>query len=199
MREIVVAERILSLTIAPDRAAALIGDLAEDLRERGCVWFWWSVLSIALSRVVQDLLLHPMWAIGRALWGLWMTVASLLVFAVLALPLSFLLPRVDTFDGSAPSPWLGLLETAAMCSFIPFGVGRQIARWSPGRELASAMAMTALRLCIFGVSSYLSALQMRKIGKPFPVEDVRALAAGCVCMLLGAFFQRWLCTRHARL
>ena len=45
------AERILSRGTIPERAAAIVGDLAEEARTRGTLWFWFHVFRTALSQM----------------------------------------------------------------------------------------------------------------------------------------------------
>jgi hypothetical protein len=45
------AERILSSVTTPERAAAIVGDLAEEARTRGTRWFWFHVLRTAWSHM----------------------------------------------------------------------------------------------------------------------------------------------------
>jgi hypothetical protein len=45
------AERILSRGTTPERAAAIVGDLAEEARTRGTLWFWFHVFRTALSQM----------------------------------------------------------------------------------------------------------------------------------------------------
>ncbi len=185
------AEWILSLVIAPGRAAAAIGDLQEERSERGRLWFWWSVLGTAASHLWQDLRLHPGWAIGRAFWALGTTIVYTFLFGF---PLFMWLPRVHYYEPgvavSAPSPWAAPLLIGAMCSLVPFVVGGQNARQPPQRELASATAGIVMRVSFCLLSLCLSALQMRKIGHPFPTEDPRIIVAASFSMLLGAALQR---------
>jgi hypothetical protein len=43
------AEKILSRVTTPERAAAIVGDLAEEARKRGTLWFWFHVFRTAVS------------------------------------------------------------------------------------------------------------------------------------------------------
>jgi hypothetical protein len=49
MRDTARAETLLSLFTSPARAAAIAGDLTEERKERGSVWFWLRVVSITLA------------------------------------------------------------------------------------------------------------------------------------------------------
>jgi hypothetical protein len=51
MRNASTAERILSRVTTPERAAAIVGDLAEEARTRGTLWFWFHVFCTALSHM----------------------------------------------------------------------------------------------------------------------------------------------------
>ena len=43
------AERLLSLFTSPDRAAGIAGDLTEERRHRGSLWFWLHVVGTTLA------------------------------------------------------------------------------------------------------------------------------------------------------
>jgi hypothetical protein len=47
-----------------DRAVAIVGDLAEDLPTRGSLWFWWSVVRIAVSQLSRRGLRFGEFSIG---------------------------------------------------------------------------------------------------------------------------------------
>jgi hypothetical protein len=47
------AEWILSRVMPVDRAAAVVGDLAEDAVARGPLWFWCSVVRVAVSHFLR--------------------------------------------------------------------------------------------------------------------------------------------------
>lgn len=84
MRKVAVAEWILSLTVAPDRAATTVGDLVEDASTRGVVWFWSSILWTALSHFWRDLSSSPFRMVRLALRG-WLAQISLTT--LIAVPL----------------------------------------------------------------------------------------------------------------
>lgn len=187
MGEPVFAELVLSLAIAPDRAAAVIGDLKEE--GRGRFWFWWVVLGTAARHVWQDLRLHPGWAIGRASWGLgaWLVYSASLGMIVFA---------VRRFVPDPPSgypSWQDPLTLTAIVLLFPLLMGWQNARRWPGRELASAAATTGVLACLYLLELYLSSLQEQRIGKPFPGVEVALprLIAESFFTILGALLERW--------
>jgi hypothetical protein len=49
MRDTTRAERLLSLFTSPDCAAAIAGDLTEERRDRGSIWFWLHVFGTTLA------------------------------------------------------------------------------------------------------------------------------------------------------
>ena len=49
MRDTTRAERLLSLFTSPDCAAGIAGDLTEERRHRGSIWFWLHVLGTTLA------------------------------------------------------------------------------------------------------------------------------------------------------
>src|SRR5690349_5887002 len=78
MRKAAMAEWILSLVVAPDRAATTVADLIEDASTHGVSWFWSSVLRTALSHVFRDLSAAPFRLMRLALWA-WMAQVALTV------------------------------------------------------------------------------------------------------------------------
>src|SRR6188472_1824938 len=75
-----IAEWILRLVTAPDRAATVVGDLIEESEHRGTIWFWWNVVLTAAAHVWTELRDRPVWMMVLALSG----VAKIIVIGVVA-------------------------------------------------------------------------------------------------------------------
>lgn len=132
MRDTTRAERLLSLFTSPDRAAAIAGDLTEERRHRGAIWFWLHVLGITL-----------------ALWRSALTDAPLIVLmlavagcALLAGPAFGGVAAVDLFPHWSGSPVSGIA-----LSFFWWGgafwTGASLVGIAPRRGMA-ACAMLAV-------------------------------------------------------
>ena len=173
MHRVALAEWILALTVAPDRAATTVGDLVEDASRRGALWFWSSVLRTALSHLWRDLNAAPFRLIRLALWG-WMAQLGL---TVLVLGLVF---NVSQSILNSWGPWVcqgGTCATIAVPNWaystgeicfgiiiFPLLVGWWVADRSRGKELGAAFAINFGSAAIHFLFVYLSALQMRRIG-----------------------------------
>jgi hypothetical protein len=138
MRSAHIAEWILSLVTTRDRAASTVGDLAEQAATRGAVRFWSSVLQIAASRLWRDVAEHPARVTGLALLGIAVYIAIDLLFACLGGVWFFIAAlrsgnhfQVHSLDWKI---WFGapVLVSSLM-------IGRMLARWAPGSELAGGV------------------------------------------------------------
>jgi hypothetical protein len=155
MRNARIAEWILALVTTEDRAAATVGDLME--LSRGAAWFWAAVLATALSIAWRDLQAHPRQTTWLAVRGtlyifLWIFGGLLAVFILVFVWGYFagLSPgRIESF--SANWPWKTIAYLFGYV-WIPFFLGRWIARKAPGREMPVCLAMmilqTVLGVCI---------------------------------------------------
>ena len=78
------AERLLSLVMRPERAAAVIGDLLERVPRRGQAWFWLALTRTGVACVAHDVMAAPLsLAFGAAIaWFAYMFVVILLGLAV---------------------------------------------------------------------------------------------------------------------
>ena len=140
VRNAQVAEWILSLVTSPDRAAATVGDLMEDIASRGSVWFWIGVLQTAFSIMWREVGANPgrmaRLAGGAFLMG-W--VWTFVCFAVI-IPLAMALRPGD------PNVWASWIFTVpsilVVMFLVPFQQGRWVARRSSGQELAPCLALT---------------------------------------------------------
>jgi len=173
MRSIHVAEWILALVTSRDCAASIAGDLAEDLAEgaaaRGTISFWFSVLRTAGSLLWRDVAERPARAAGLAFAGLAVLIAVDYLFAALN-GLAFFIVAHQTgrpfkLDSIGWIIWLNapLLSTS-------LGIGRMLARWAPGRELAACL-MYAILLSIYNLV-------------PIPMFDGGIEVSASLCMLM---------------
>jgi hypothetical protein len=190
MPKVAVAEWILSLVVAPDRAATTVGDLVEDASTRRVVWFWSSVLWTALSHLWRDLSASPFRMVRLAFWG-WLAQISLL--SLIAVPL--LLWQLIAEGPLVIPPWINSTLTIGLgIILLPFLVGWAVAHDSRGKELAGAFALNVVSAAIHFVFVYLSARQMQRIGQPYPsVENsVITLWIRPPFVFAGAIAFRWL-------
>jgi hypothetical protein len=178
MRNAAAAEWILSLVAAPDRTASTIGDLVEEASARGILWFWSSVLRTACSYLWRDLRASPLRMVRLAFWGLlafWWFSAAFGILASLVIRV-----QVNSYT-TGPAPWVQPMMQVLMCTGIPFLVGWEVARRSASRELTAAFGVAALFVAGYGVSLCLSAMQVRRIGVPWPGMEHPLIALAMCC------------------
>ena len=167
MRNAATAEWILSLV--SDNAASTVGDLVEESSSRGAFWFWASVLRTACSHFWRGLSASPLDMVVLAFWGVlakWIFLAA------------FVMPMLAVHRYWTPTwelPFLTVLGYAVP-SFL---VGRSVARRSNGRELPAAFAVLTLKAVLYVLELQLSAMQVRRIGQPYPGIE-HAFAVLCI-------------------
>ncbi len=150
MRNAHLAEWTLALVTSRDRAAAVVGDLLEDATTRGACWFWSSVFRTAASLVWRDIVEHPARMAGLACGGLAVEIGLILLALVLAGVAGTAIGILGAGSGpsapltSARSRLVVKLVVEASFWVTPFVVGRVLARWAPGRELAACLAYATL-------------------------------------------------------
>jgi len=149
MRSIQVAESILALVTSRDCAAATAGDLAEVATARGAVWFWFSLLRTAASLLWRDAAEKPARPAVLAFAGLAVLVAVDYLCAYLDGAAFFVVAyrtgRPFKLDSIGWMIWLN-----APLLLTSLGIGRMLARWAPGRELAACL-MYAILLSIYNL------------------------------------------------
>ena len=162
MRSDRLAETILSLVIAPDRSAAVVGDLVEGAGGRGRAWFWTSVARIALSSAGRDLLTKPVaMAVSAALaWFPYMALSLALalagyVVALLAWGVAYfvtnhtgleLLVSVVRLRFDWPPLPVGIgyaIQGIAFWAVAPFHIGRAAGLYWRGHELSISLVTMA--------------------------------------------------------
>jgi hypothetical protein len=171
MHNAAVAEWIVSLVVAPDRAASTVGDLVEEASLRGALWFWSCVLRTAGSHLWHDLTVSPLRMLGLAFWGVgasWLL--TMLVGAFVVMVRMKLVESVPAWE-----PFYGLV---VVCFAAPLLAGWELGRRADGRELSAALAVATLFAALYVLSLYLSAMQVRRIGRPWPGME-HALAVNC--------------------
>jgi hypothetical protein len=139
MRSIHIAEWILALVTSRDRAASTVGDLMEEAPARGVFWFWSGVLRTAASLLWRDFAERPARMTGLAFRGLAIELGFLLLFLVL----SGVAGTVAGSPGGLNSVGWRLFFNAPTL-VIPIFIGRMLARWAPGHELAACLAYAIL-------------------------------------------------------
>ncbi|HEY1753985.1 MAG TPA: hypothetical protein VGG72_01220 [Bryobacteraceae bacterium] len=136
-----IAEWLLALVTTRDRAAATVGDLAERAATRGGVWFWSGVLRTAASLMWRDIAEHPARITGLALLGVYTGMLLLFGFldGIVFFTAAYLSGKDLPLDFTGWKIWL-----AAPVLFGSLLVGRMLARWGPGRELAACVIFAIL-------------------------------------------------------
>jgi hypothetical protein len=168
MRSIHLAEWILALVTSRDRAASTAGDLAERAAARGAVWFWFAVLRTAASLLWRDVAEKPARPAVLAFAGLAVLVAVDYLGAALNGAAFF----ISAYRTGRP-PQLGSIGWTIWSSaplLTSLGIGRMLARWAPGRELAACL-MYAILLSIYNLV-------------PLPAFDGGIEVSALLCMLI---------------
>ena len=188
MHNAVVAEWILSLVVAPDRATSSAGDLVEEASSRGSLWFWSSVFRTAGSHLWHDLSASPWRMLGRGLWGVAAIWVLTLMFGML----------ISMWRGAfveyVPA-WESPLILVLMCTAWPLLVGWEVGRRSDGREVPAAFAVATLFAAIHLLNQYRSSMEGRQIGITWSGVEPYAFAICCaqaMSVVAGAI----LCRRH---
>jgi hypothetical protein len=192
------AEWILALVTTPERASATVGDLLE--MSSGVVRFWASVLATAASIAWREAWAHPRQTTWLAVRGtlysfLWIFAGLFTVF-VATFVLGYLAglspARIDSFSAN----WSKTIAFLFGNVWIPFLVGRWIARKAPGREmpvcLATMILQTVLGVCISALVAQLN-----------HTLDFKPLLADLSLSIVGAFpyfaFTAWAMQRRRRI
>jgi hypothetical protein len=138
-----IAESILGVVTSRDRAASTVGDLIEGAATRGTVWFWSGVLRTAASLLWRDIVEQSARFTGLALIGLAVYIGIDLIFAGLS--------GVAFFGTAMASGHPLHLDSigwkfwfAAPALLTSLLIGRILAHWAPGRELAACVVCATL-------------------------------------------------------
>jgi hypothetical protein len=137
------AESILALVTTRDRAASTVGDLTEQAATRDTVWFWCSVFRTAASCLWRGVAEHPARLTGLALLGIAVYAAIGLLFAGLD-GVAYFIAAYSTGDHvqGGSLAWKAWFAAPVLVSSLL--IGRMLARWAPGRELAACVVYAVL-------------------------------------------------------
>jgi hypothetical protein len=157
------AQRILSLAVSSERAAAIVGDLMESAPHRGRTWFWTSLARLVAASLSADVRQAPFRFVGWAAisWLVYGVVGLVLTGVGLAanFPLWGIASIFSNHTGvELMTNWLGVridwgvpapglmraIELVVLAAAAPFLTGRLAACWWPQRELAAALVMSAI-------------------------------------------------------
>jgi hypothetical protein len=188
------AERMLTLVTTPDRAAATVGDLLEDDRAQRPVWFWAGVLETAYSIVWRKLCTSPGQMICLGFWG-WLLAACLAAavgWTVIPLWMA-VFPYHPRPNYTYIPPWGLIALRVVTVTAVPLAAGWDVASRSKNREVASGVATTIV-LALFTLTwTFLSAMQVRRIGQPIPGIDsaVPSLLISSLFVIIGSALFRF--------
>jgi len=135
MRNVQIAESILSLVTSRDRALSTAGDLTEQAAVRGVSWFWSSVLRTAGSYVWQTFTESPLNLTAVAFVGF---VVGLFGTSVMGAITGLAFYFISLHDPVGSTGWIIMVNVLALLSSL--WIGRLFARWVPDRELAACLA-----------------------------------------------------------
>jgi hypothetical protein len=154
------AEALLSLVAPADHAASTVGDLIEEADARGRLWFWQSVVRVALSLLARDLLAAPlaMVAASAFTWFLYMGLCLVLglggyVVVTLIWGGAYILAHhsglellVDLlrlrFDWPPIPAWMTYaIQAVVLFAIAPLQIGRSSAPHFRGHELSLVLVM----------------------------------------------------------
>ena len=143
-----IAQRLLCLYTAPERAEAIVGDLLEQSRTRGRGWFWLQSVGTALSLCFKSVRTAPgrSLSVGAAAFVLWLG-----IYVALAVGTGLL----RYFDPSAaasldaslslapPGFWLRILTVVVGTNFL---AGLLITRFASTRTLTGSTPLVVIWL-----------------------------------------------------
>ncbi len=147
-----IAEQLLALITTRERAASTAGDLIEDARTRGDLWFWTSVLRTTGALLWRTFALEPANFLKLAFRGSLVAfgLCGLVQFPVIIAAL-VLVPPGQPVDLARISANWGILWTYDVLVFAApvlcmFHVGRWVARRAPGCELTGGVVFVVMQL-----------------------------------------------------
>jgi hypothetical protein len=163
------AEWILALVTSRNRASSTAGDLAERAAARGAVWFWLAVLRTAASLLWHDVTEKPARPAVLAFAGLAVLVAVDYLCAELDGAVFFIVSwRTGRPLQLGSVGWIICFNAPMLLTSL--GIGRMMARWAQGREMAACL-MYAILLAIYNLV-------------PIPIFDGGIGAFASLCMLI---------------
>jgi hypothetical protein len=149
-----IAEGFISLVMERAQAASVVGDLLETSTSRSTFWFWSNVFRTWTANVWRDGISHPRFVFGVAAYGTLLHVGiglAVSIFFGIGIP-------IITFGLSHPQMFqvmssLMFVERLIVILGCPFFIGRWIARFSSGKDVAVCVAMAILTPIAFAVLS----------------------------------------------
>ncbi len=192
MRNLQFAEWTLALVTSRTRAATIVGDLVERAPTRGVFWFWSAVLRTATSLLWHDLAGHPARTAGIVLRGFALDLGlvflfGVLSFVILAVHTGFVTGFTGGESGAFAVAWR--LYVSAPTLLFPLVVGRALARWAPGREVAACAAYTAASAILTLVTTIAFPPD---VGVPAALRaDLLGMAQDTPLVLAGAMWGRY--------
>jgi hypothetical protein len=143
MHSVTIAEWFLTLVTTRDRAATTVGDLTERAAARGGVWFWSAVFRTVASLLWRDGVEHPARITGLACVGLAIYIGIDLLVAALSGAAFYGAVMAAGYPLHLDSiGWKLWFTLPALVSSLV--IGRMLARWAPGRELAACLLYAIL-------------------------------------------------------
>jgi hypothetical protein len=147
MFEAAFAQTLLSLFTARDRAESIIGDLTEDSRSRGRIWFFLQVSGTASALCLKSVVSAP-WrslGLGTAAFVLWLA-----VYLALA-GLTGMLGMLQYYPGylemslttAPPGFWVRVVLVVVGANFL---TGLILGRWSASSAMSSSAPLVVLWL-----------------------------------------------------
>ncbi len=161
-----IAEWFMSLVLERPQAATIVGDLLETGAARGAAWFWSNVFRTWCASVWRDGKSQPRFILGIATLGLLVQFAAGFTWSLT----HSMLTRLSPWDrpswlGAAFQLWMVVPVITVLSGFF---VGRWVARFSRGRDVAICMAMVCLEPLAFNVIFLLVRVYFSLVGLPKP-------------------------------
>jgi hypothetical protein len=136
------AEELLSLFIEAERAESIAGDLAEESRSEGVLWYWRSVLGVAAAMFFKTFGAARRRTLGFLAGGflLWFVLYAAIRIAGALLGIEPLIATATVGGGFA---WGTELYLAAALILASFGAGLGLGLWAvaDGVNAAAPLAM----------------------------------------------------------
>lgn len=136
------AEWMLRLVTSRERADALVGDLAERAATRGVIWLWSAAIRATLSLLWYDIVGHPAYMAGVLLRGFALDLGLVFLFGVLSFVVIMAARMIGGGHDGATA--VGALFVALPMVIFPLAVGRALAYWAPGHELAACVVYVSV-------------------------------------------------------
>jgi hypothetical protein len=158
----------------------MAGDLTEEARARGAVWFWWAVMLTASRQVGHEMVSDRRSMAKFALRGWLLEIAAAFLFAAMV-------SLAGTFVGSASPFWTWVWVVSVVADYQ---VGRWLAQSAPRREMAATISftMTWLLLVVAAAVAHAHGYGLRGMHVTFPPVLYPLLKL--IALFCGAAFAR---------